>query len=77
MGSQMSDDDKEFAKEFLKGLAGGALILGIFGFFVYTLGGGGTEPTPKFKVVDKYNGCDVVRYAPENRGEYTYFLDCK
>lgn len=30
----------------------------------------------KFKVVDNYNGCSVVRYTPENSARDTYFLDC-
>ncbi len=30
-----------------------------------------------FEVVDTYNGCDVVRYTPDNSARYSYFLDCK
>lgn len=30
---------------------------------------------PKFQTVDKYKGCDVIRYTtPDN--DYQYFLDC-
>lgn len=35
------------------------------------------EPDQKFEVVDTYNGCEVVRYTPDNSARYTYFLDCK
>jgi hypothetical protein len=31
------------------------------------------EPLPKFEVVDRYKGCDVVRY---NTPIPSYFLDC-
>ena len=38
------------------------------------------KPTPqdeRFKVVDKYRGCEVVRYTPQNDAKYHYFLNCK
>jgi hypothetical protein len=38
-----------------------------------------SQPSPsdqKFAVVDKYQGCDVVRYSPTNAARYSYFLDC-
>ena len=37
------------------------------------------QPTPveqKFKVVDTYEGCDVVEYSPTNAARYQYFLHC-
>jgi hypothetical protein len=33
-------------------------------------------PQPKFEVVDKYEGCDVVRYDPGSIETYKYFLKC-
>jgi hypothetical protein len=36
-----------------------------------------SAPNQKFAVVDTYNGCDVIQYAPSNAARYTYFLDCK
>ena len=40
------------------------------------------EPQPvaskgNFKVIDHYNGCDVVQYQYGLLAEYKYFLDCK
>lgn len=38
------------------------------------------QPTPqdeRFKVVDEYRGCEVVRYAPDNSARYSYFLYCR
>jgi hypothetical protein len=37
------------------------------------------QPTPqdeRFKVVDKYRGCEVVRYAPQNDAKYHYLMYC-
>ena len=31
---------------------------------------------PKFKVVDSYHGCDIVRYADQTN-RWHYFMDCK
>ena len=36
-----------------------------------------TEPKTNFEVIDTYNGCAVVRYAPPNAANYHYFLDCQ
>jgi hypothetical protein len=38
-----------------------------------------THPSPpdqKFKVVDSWQGCDVVRYTPDQSAKYAYFLHC-
>jgi hypothetical protein len=35
-----------------------------------------SPPDQKFAVVDTYNGCEVVRYTPDNSPRYSYFLDC-
>lgn len=48
----------------------GLLLLG-FATFKDTV-----EPTEKFKVVDKYKGCDVIQYSPTNLAHYQYFLHC-
>lgn len=39
-----------------------------------------STPSPadeKFMVVDRYNGCSVVRYNPDHSARYSYFLDCR
>lgn len=33
-------------------------------------------PPPKFEVVDKYEGCDVVQYNSDSIATYKYFLKC-
>jgi len=35
-----------------------------------------SPPERKFDVVDKYDGCDVVRYTPDHSAKYAYFLNC-
>jgi hypothetical protein len=34
------------------------------------------ETKELYKVVDRYNNCDVVRYAPPNEARFHYFLNC-
>ena len=36
-----------------------------------------STPEQKFKVIDSYNGCDVVEYRPDYSARYSYFLYCK
>jgi len=35
-----------------------------------------SPPEQKFKVVDNYNGCDLVRWSDHGIAEYKYFLYC-
>ena len=72
--------DREIITVFLKGLAASTLffvvLMGVLSLFV---DGGNKESSSseKFRVVDKYGPCDVVRYAPDGSAKYAYFLDCK
>jgi hypothetical protein len=73
----MTDDDKKALIEFLSGVG---VVIGLVGavlvlFFVLS-GGGEVLENEKFKVVDTYKGCDVVRYTPGNTSTYKYFLHC-
>lgn len=34
------------------------------------------KPKPSIEVVDTYNGCDILRYAPPLGAKYQYFMDC-
>lgn len=75
----MTNEDKAAMREFLNGFLGICGVLAVFLILAYYLMSGGTEtpPNERFKVVDKYNGCNVVRYSPSNAATYKYFLDCK
>ena len=75
--------NKEAALEIGKGVAFCLLVLGVFSVFIYSLSiisegrEAGKKPEDRFKVVDQYGPCEVVRYSPKNGGNYAYFLDCK
>lgn len=75
----MTPDDKKFLKAFIRGVSFTIGLVGIFVLFIALIGTpespqDGVE-SPKFRVVDQYRNCDVVRYIdPSNR--YKYFLDC-
>ena len=68
--------DKEAFNEFAKGATFVIAVMGVFALFIATIGTPGSEPEEKFKVVDKYEECSVVRYTdPSNT--WHYFLDCR
>jgi len=74
----MTEDDKYALKEFLNGVA---VTLGVVGIGMLIVGALSMNNTPideaSFEVVDTYEGCDVVRYAPHQVAEYKYFLYCE
>jgi len=36
-----------------------------------------SRPETQFKVVNKYRGCDIIRFNPMIEPGYHYFLDCR
>lgn len=69
--------NKEALWEFVRGLTLGLSVVGLFLIFIVKLGGNAEQPnSPRFKVVDKYRYCDVVRYDAKDSARYAYFLDC-
>ena len=76
----MTEEDKYALKELLRGFG---VFAGAFGVFIIILivlahfSTGGKPLESSFEVVDKYNECDVVRYAPHQVAEYKYFLYCE
>ena len=80
----MTNDDKEFLKDFLTGAMLPVGILGVVVLLAITLNGAANwldaQPTPsdqRFEVVDEYKECDVVQYNPDGSARYSYFLDCR
>lgn len=68
--------DKEAFNEFAKGATFIIVVMGVFVLFLGLIGTREVEPTEKFKVVDKYGDCEVVRYTDETQ-RWHYFLDCR
>lgn len=73
----MSNDDREFLREFSRGFAFCIAVVGGLIMFVGIFGTFEDKPEEKFKVVDHYGTCAVVQYRPENRAQDVYFLDCR
>ena len=77
---KMTEDDKYFLKEFLTSVfTTGSVFIVFIVILVVTINvsSGGKPLESSFEVVDKYNECDVVRYAPHQVAEYKYFLYCE
>ena len=70
--------DKEFLIEVVQGAAFGLLVMGLFVLLIWSLNRLTPEVSPeeRFKVVDQYQGCDVVRYT-DSSNRYNYLLHCK
>lgn len=76
----MTPEDKYALKELLHGFSVFAATCTVFIIIMIVLAhfaSGGKPLEATFEVVDKYKGCDVVRYAPHQVAEYKYFLHCE
>lgn len=58
----------------VRAVATSAAILGCM-ILTYAIIENNAEPTEKFKVVDKYKNCDVVRYT-DRSNQWHYLLHC-
>ena len=74
----MTEDDKEALKEFLQGAGIVGFVVGSFILGLLFIGWIQNPPVEEqsTKVVDTYNGCDILRYAPPLGAKYQYFMDC-
>ena len=68
--------DKEAFNEFAKGASFVIVVMGVFVLFLGLIGTPEVKPTEKFKVVDKYGDCNVIRYTDDTQ-RWHYFLDCR
>ena len=73
----MTQDDKEFLKEFLRGAGMIGIIFGLFILFI-ALTNKQNLPveSQSAKVVDTYKGCDIIQWHYGPLAEYKYFLHC-
>jgi len=52
------------------------IVVLIAGFYMFTTEDKPPAPESNFTVVDKYKGCDVIRWNHNQFAEYKYFLYC-
>jgi hypothetical protein len=71
--------NREAFWELMQGVFFGLFFLTLFFLFVFSLGRSNEkiQPENRFKVVDQYGPCEVVRYTPKGEAKFVYFLDCK
>jgi hypothetical protein len=71
--------NKEALREILMGASFGFVMVGVLILFIITLGKSDdkAQSQDRFKVVDQYGPCEVVRFMPKGEAKYVYFLDCK
>ena len=73
----MTEDDKQAAKEFMRGVAFTVGVVGILIIGVAIMSGG-MEPVEQqsTKVVGTYKDCDIIQWHYSPLSEYKYFLYC-
>jgi hypothetical protein len=75
---KMTEDDKQFLKEFLRGGGIIGIIVGLFILFIALFLQTQNPPVDEqsTKVVGQYKECDIVRWTNSGLAEYKYFLFC-
>lgn len=75
----MTNDDKQFLKEFLRGGGIIGVVVGLFILFVSLLSQSQNPPVEQqsTKVVGEYKGCDIIQWHYGPLAEYKYFLYCE
>jgi len=77
----MTNDDKQFLKEFLRGFGGASIIfIGLCLVLSYIVWASGTKTVTddeqSTEVVGTYKDCDIIRWNQHDLAEYKYFLHC-
>ena len=77
----MTQDDKEFLKEFLRGFGGASIIFIVFcllcSLTIWLSGSKTVEDNEQStKVVGQYKECDIIQWHYGSLAEYKYFLYC-
>ena len=74
----MTQDDKQFLKEFLRSAGMVAFVVGLFILFIFLLTLKQNPPVDEqsTKVVGTYKGCDIIQWHYGPLAEYKYFLHC-
>lgn len=64
----------DYYRAVLCGTVIGVVI--VSGIYIFTTEDKPPPPESNFTVVDKYKGCDVIRWNHNQFAEYKYFLYC-
>ena len=74
----MTQDDKQFLKEFLRGGATIGIVVGGFILLVSLLWQSENPPveSQSTKVIGTYKECDIIQWHYGPLAEYKYFLYC-
>ena len=74
----MTEDDKQFLKEFLLRSGFVGIAVGLFILFIVLLSQTQNPPVESqyTKVVGEYKGCDIIQWHYGSLAEYKYFLYC-
>jgi hypothetical protein len=74
----MTQDDKQFLKEFLRGAGIIVVVVGLFILFASLTLQSQNPPveSQSTKVVGEYKGCDIIQWHYGPLAEYHYFLHC-
>ena len=75
----MTEDDKQFLKEFLRSSGVVGVVVGLFILFISLLSQSQNPPveSQSTKVVGEYKGCDIIQWHYGPLAEYKYFLYCE
>ena len=74
----MTEDDKQFLKEFLTRSGFVGIVVGVFILFIVLLSQSQNPPVEQqsTKVVGTYEECDIIQWHYGQLAEYKYFLYC-
>lgn len=74
----MTQDDKQFLKEFLRGGGIIGVVVGLFILFIVLLSQSQNPPveSQSTKIVGQYKNCDIIEWHYGPLAEYKYFLHC-
>ena len=75
----MTQDDKQFLKEFLRGGGIIGVVVGLFILFASLTLQSQNPPveSQSTKVVGQYKECDIIQWHYGSLAEYKYFLYCE
>ncbi len=68
--------NREAFMEFTRGATFVLTVFAVFGLILAIFSNSEKEPREKYKVVDHYGTCAVVRYTDDSN-RWHYFLDCR